>query len=138
VYITHIIDIAIYSITQIESIIQQLRKDQNNLDITFATINKQNLHPQFRVPISYHYKMNVIAKYLWELNHQPQWQKQLDENIITPYVLDDDNKVKHKYKRKVKLIKTMPTINIATVKTLKKLTQQYLLKQDDWEDWQKS
>jgi dUTP pyrophosphatase len=137
-YITHINDIAIYNITQIESIIQQLRKDQTSLDITFATIDKQNLHPQFGVPILYHDQMNIIAKHLWELNHQPQWQKQIDENIITPYVLDDDNKVKRKYKRKVKLVKTMPTINIATVKTPKKLTRRYLLKQDDWEDWQKS
>jgi dUTP pyrophosphatase len=74
-YITHINDIVIYSISQIESIIQQLHKDQNNINITFATINKQNLHPQFGVPILYHDQMNVITKYLWELNHQPPMAK---------------------------------------------------------------
>lgn len=82
--------------------------------------------------------MNPIAKHLWELNHKPEWNKSDLDTIISPYVLDKDNKPKRKYKRFLSNKHSYPTLKIAIAKIPKKLTQRYLMKQDDWDDWSTS
>lgn len=140
-YITHINGIAIYSITQIESIIKQLRELDHTCEIefTFATIERQDMHPQFGVPNLYHDQMNIIAKHLWEMNHKPQWTKHFDEEVISPYVLaQDERKIKSKYSKHATLTKQGAKMRINVTKAPKKLTRRYLLRQDDWDDWKNS
>ena len=140
-YITHINGISIYNIDQLKSIISKLREIDNTCEIafTFATIQQQDMHPQFGVPHLYHDQLNIVAKHLWELSHKPQWYKQLDDSVITPYVLTEDQKeIKPKYNRHAKIKNKVAQMKINVTKAPKKLTRRYLLKQDDWDDWKNS
>ena len=139
-FITHINGISTYTINQIQSIIKTTRQHSPTepIDITFATIEKQSMHPQFGVPHLYHDQMNIIAKHLWELNHKPEWSKDIDEDIITPFVLDADKKIKTKYSPVARKRGKLATMQCKITKAPKKLTRKYLKQQDDWDDWNKS
>ena len=139
-YITHVNKIAIYSIDQIESIISTFRatKPIQDITITFATIQQSSMHPQYGVPTLYHDQMNIVGKHLWEISHRPEWNKTIDENIISPYVLDQDNQPKKKYQKMIKTLPPYAALKIAAIKRPKKLTRRYLQQQLDWTDWNNS
>ena len=141
-YLTHVNNIAIYNKKSIERIIKTAREVNPNepIQITFASIKQQSMHPQFGVPHLHHDQMNLIASHLWELRHKPEWDIEATESIITPYVLNKDSTVKAKHKSKVKFLYSHPTINqmSSNIKIPKKLTRRYLLQQDDWDQWQQS
>ena len=67
--------------------------------------------------------MNVIAQHLWELTHKPEWNKLDSDTVISPYVLDADNKPKKKYGKLLSTKHAYPSLKIAAVKIPKKFTR---------------
>ena len=72
------------------------------------------------------------------MKHRPEWEKNLEQKIITPHVLDKDNKVKEKDKKSVSTKAIVAAMKTKVTKLPKKLTRKFLMKQDDWDDWRKS
>jgi dUTP pyrophosphatase len=124
-YITHVNNIPTYTINQIKNYIQAFRKSNptDNIKISFATIHKQSMHPQFGVPQLYHDQLNIIGSHLWDIRNNPEWNKDHNTKVIYPEVQE-----KAKIATTTKILKKRP----------KKLTRRWLLQQHDWTDWRDS
>ena len=91
--------------------------------ISFATLNRQALHPQHGIPQLYHDQLNVIAQHLYDMRQI----KNKNENIIfetDEFTLEsplDMERIINKVKQKHNMF-----------------TLQQLLKRDDWEKWNES
>ena len=115
----------IYEVNQIRKYINHARDIDQQAEIkeTFATIAKQDMQPQFGMPHLYHDEMNIVGKHLWEMRHRPEWTKSFDENIISPYILNNKGDVKKCYKYIArKDTNNTASMKVAAVKCPKKLT----------------
>lgn len=141
-YITHVNNSSITTIDQITSIIKAVRVTTPNAPIkfTFATLEQENIHPEFGTPSLNHEQMNIIGKHLWEISHSPAWNKNVDDELVAPIVIDNNkpNQVKRKYMTRARMKNKLPLIKTAVIKRPKKLTRRYLIQQDDWDNWRKS
>ena len=82
-YITHIDNIPVHSLPEINTQLQRIRNDKRpDVKIGFSTIAKQSMHPQLGVPQLYHDQMNIIGKHLWDIAHDPSWQAMINEETI--------------------------------------------------------
>ena len=85
-YITHVNDISVNNVEDIQRIVskalQYSRKE--SIKISFATIERQPIHPQYGIPQLYHDQLNLIGQHLWDMKNEPQWNKSVDEAIIYP------------------------------------------------------
>ena len=50
------------------------------------------MHPQFGIPQLYHDQMNVIAKHLWDIKNSPEWQLDINEELVAPIVDSQDDR----------------------------------------------
>ena len=138
-YITSINGTTVTSIEEIRTAIAPFYRDKDNPDITvtFATIEKLAMNPQLGLPQLYHDQMNIIGKHLWEIQNDAAWSEQVDNAIP---ILESQSKnacVLTKEDRK-SLIQAGFPVRIQAVKAQKKLTRRFLKKQTDWSDWQQS
>ena len=140
-YITSINDVPIQTIDEIKALIAQARTNNtcNTINIGFATLTKQSMHPQYGIPQLYHDQMNIIGQHLWDIRQSnPQ-----DGTEIPAIPLATLKNLTHNMKRAGKnrlwsMIKHLP--NWKKIKSLKnkKLTRRILKEREDWKDWNSS
>jgi hypothetical protein len=135
-YITSINDIPTTTINK------TISSKESIVKITFSTIEKQAMHPQYGIPQMYHDQMNVIGCHLWEMHSDPIYHKDKTEEIVHPVSTILGASINSLYKKKYgknntwHLMKHLPHwYKITAVKKRRKLTRRYLLKQPDWNDW---
>ena len=144
--ITHVNDIPIHTIPEIEQYIKKARDNkETTIKIGFSTIQRQALHPQLGVPQLYHDQMNVIGKHLYEISNSPEWSKAVEEELVLPVEEDKADKLSKLQKKKVRKHELWLRMNdlpswykIAAIKKRRKLTRRYLMAQDGWEDQKQS
>ena len=140
-YITSINDVQIQMIDEIKALIAQARSNTtcNTINVGFATLTKQAMHPQYGIPQLHHDQMNIIGQHLWDIRQSnPQ-----DGTEIQAIPLATLKNLTHNIKRTGKnrlwsMIKHLP--NWKKIKSLKnkKLTRRILKERDDWKDWNSS
>jgi hypothetical protein len=116
------------------------------IKIGFATISQQAMHPQYGVPQLYHDQWNLIGQHLWDIKNSPEWQKEVNEEIILDIDQSKILRLNHHAKKHFKKNKQWSFLCDvpnwykirALKKTPRKLTRRYLLKQPDWDDWKSS
>jgi hypothetical protein len=120
---------------------------QDQFKIGFSTITKQAMHSQTGIPQIYHDQMNIIGEHLWDIDHDPQWQETMKEELalpITPAKASRIMKLTRAKMRKDKfwsLLHQLPKwYKVTVMKKIKrkKLTRCFLLQKNDWDNWKKS
>ena len=68
------------TIKDVRDLVAEHRKSslETDIEVQFATINKQAMQPQMGIPQVYQDQMNVIGKHLWEIHNDPDWAEQIN------------------------------------------------------------
>ena len=103
-FITAINGTPVNSIKDIQQLIKEGRKNPT-LTFDIATIHQQDIHPQLGTPQLYHDQMNIIAEHLWEISNNPEWNKEVDEQIVHPIPDAIENTLHTKLRKKLKINK---------------------------------
>ena len=138
-YITEINGVKMQSVEDIVEIIKSVRETNSRAELTieFSTISKQAMHPQLGVPQLYHDQLHTIAKHLWEMKTDQKWTKDENEAIVYDKMPNVGN-IAHLNKLQ-KHYHNLPTsVKAQVMKKRSKLTRSKLMKQEDWNDWEKS
>ena len=141
-YITHVNDISVNNVEDIQRIVskalQYSRKE--SIKISFATIERQPIHPQYGIPQLYHDQLNLIGQHLWDMKNEPQWNKSVDEAIIYPQGESSSMlKTNNSFINQLCFDRHLPkSYKVLVLKRKKKLTRRILQKKHDWDDWRRS
>ena len=106
-----------------------------NIEIGFVTIELAAMHPQMGIPQLYQDQLNIIAEYLWELQHDPEWHHKIEEALPCLEVMKKDTYQDLSDEDKQALQKALMA---SLVKKQQKLTRKLLQQQLDWNNWQES
>ena len=102
-----------------KTLIRQARdKDDQSVQITFATVQNLALHPQLHIPMMYHDQLNILAQHLKSIK--------------------DDFDTKHAAHKQYVNSLTASIATLTSTKKIKKLTREILKSQDDWFEWEAS
>lgn len=124
-YITAINDTPVTSLSDIRNAIKaSLQMKLKDVKVTFATIDKQAMHPQYGIPQIYHDQLGIVAQHIFKIQHEQPVKKEIHrfvqedlESHFSYYTHHVINKIKKKF-------------NSFTLKELKQ--------RDDWMDWNAS
>ena len=106
----------VYTQQEVEDIVNKVRKGGKTINLQFATMTKQAMHPQEGIPLIYHDQMNIIATHLAEIKDYFEEQGEAHQKYYTTV-----------------------QAQIATLQSSKKkakLTRKILKKQIDWFEWE--
>ena len=137
-YITAINGINVSTIDEIKDAIQKHRTigEESDIEIQFATIDRQAMQPQMGIPQVYQDQMNIIGQHLWEIQNDPDWSERVNNAMPAMEALNRNDTVFTK-NDKAQMHHAGMQINSVKV-TGKKLTRKRLKAQKDWHEWQAS
>ena len=138
-FITSVNGTTVKTIDEIRAALKPSFVDKDNPDVlvTFATVEKLAMNPQLGLPQLYHDQMNIIGQHLWEIQNDAAWSERVNNAIPILESVSKDTCVLTKEDRN-SLIQAGFPVRINAVKAQKKLNRRYLKKQTDWSDWQQS
>ena len=124
-YITHVNHIPVNNIHQIQKCLDDSRRVKlREVKLTFATLEKQALHPQHGVPQLYHDQLGVIANHIFDIQHDQPTTKSIRK------LLSDNNQHNFSYIHQRIINKLKKKFNTFTLRELKQ--------RDDWDEWNHS
>ena len=76
---------AVSNIKEIETRIKQHHEKNMDkpIEMGFATITKNAMHPQEGIPQLYHDQLNILGNHLWQLCYDPEWNTAVEEDFTT-------------------------------------------------------
>jgi deoxyuridine 5'-triphosphate nucleotidohydrolase len=147
-YITHVNNIKVETMKDLSTIFMKIREThQKQFKIGFATVHKQAMHPQLGIPQLYQDQINIIGEHLWDIKNDPDWSKQITEELALPITAANASKITKLTRSKLgkdkfwNLLQQLPKwykVGALKKSKRKRLTRRYLLQQPDWNDWKMS
>ena len=136
-YITSVNGQAVSTIQQIKDHIHTHRttREDQPIEIGFATITKHAMHPQEGVPQLYHDQLNILGSHLWQLKYDPEWNSAVEEALPLLEVIKSGE---YENIAKEDQEKLLDVLHVSSLKKQRKLTRQRLQKLDEWPEWQQS
>ena len=124
-YITHINHIPVTTAAQLQKCLEDSRRVKlKEVHVTFATLDRQALHPQHGIPQLYHDQMATIAHHIFDIQHQQPIHKSIKK------FMSETQQDKIPYIHQHIINKLKKKFNTFTLRELKK--------RDDWDEWNTS
>ena len=103
-YVTAINDVPVDNLLQIKQSIEALLKLKlKDIKVTFSTIDRQSMHPQYGIPQIYHDQLGIVAQHIFDIQHDQPFKKEIhrfvQEDVDSQFSLFSEHVI-HKIKKK--------------------------------------